>query len=135
MENSVRRNLLAVDAAINLILGGALVVFPERLVTLLGVPAAEPAFYPSVLGGVLVGVGGALLIARSRPPVSHAGLGLAGAVTINLCGGVVLGWWMLFGELGLPLRGQIVLCGLVIALVGLSGFELVHQVRQPRDEG
>ena len=56
--------LLTVDAIVNLVLGSLLIVFPTGLVSLLGVPAAEPAFYPSILGAVLFGIGIALLIER-----------------------------------------------------------------------
>ncbi len=47
-----RDTLLQVDALVNLALGGLLVAFPTALVRALGVPDAENAFYPSVLGGV-----------------------------------------------------------------------------------
>jgi len=38
--------LLKADAAINLILGILLMAFPAKLVRMLGIPTAEPAFYP-----------------------------------------------------------------------------------------
>ena len=50
-------NLLVVDATINLLLGLLLVAFPAGLVEALGIPQAEPAFYPSILGAVLIGIG------------------------------------------------------------------------------
>ena len=87
---SRRDLLLTVDGAINLALGATLVVFPRGLVRWLGVPDVESAFYPSVLGGVLVGIGVALLVERSRDGARTVGLGLAGAVVVNLCGGLVL---------------------------------------------
>lgn len=57
--------------------------------------------YPSILGAVLVGIGVALLIQNK----SESGLSLAGAVAINLCGGIVLAFWLSFGFLALPTRG------------------------------
>lgn len=122
----LRRALLAVDGVVNLLLGAALVVFPAKLVTLLGVPDAQPAFYPSVLGGVLVGIGIALFMEVRRPKASPSGLGLAGAVAINMCAGVVLAGWLVLGDLSLPFRGQVFLWGMVLVLVGLSGAELLH---------
>ena len=131
---SNRRTLLAGDGAINVLLGVALISFPERLVVMLGVPGVASAFYPSVLGGVLVGVGVALFIERSRPPAGLAGLGLAGAVVINLCAGLVLSGWLLFGDLALPVRGRVFLWGLVALLVGLSGLEVAGQLGGDRDD-
>ena len=127
-----RSTLLAVDGAINVVLGVLLIVFPEVLVTALGVPAASPAFYPSVLGGVLLGIGIALLIERARPPLEGVGLGLAGAVAINLCAGLVLAGWLVAGDLRLPVRGLVFLWSLVLVLVGLSGAEVLNQLRQRR---
>jgi hypothetical protein len=121
-----RRALLTVDATVNLALGVALAFFPRWLVAILGVPDVEPAFYPSILGSVLIGVGIALLLGRSKPTLELAGLGLEGAVAINLCGGVALAAWLLLGDLELPLRGEFFLWGLVILLVGLNSVEIAH---------
>jgi hypothetical protein len=119
--------LLKADAAINLILGILLMAFPAKLVRMLGIPTAEPSFYPTILGGVLFGIGLALFIESYRRFDRFSGLGLAGAVLINLCGGSVLAWWLLWGKLNLPVRGQIFLWALVVILIGLSLFEgLAH---------
>ena len=96
-------------------------LFPEGVVLALGVPSAESAFYPSILGSVLFGVGLALLLERN----SGNGLGLHGAVAINLSGGLVLGLWLIFGGLQLPFRGDIFLWGLTIVLVGVSVVEIM----------
>ena len=122
-----RKLLLLIDAIINLGLGAMLVLFPEGAVLALGVPSVESAFYPSILGSVLFGVGLALLLERN----TGTGLGLHGAVAINLSGGLVLGLWLIFGGLQLPFRGEIYLWGLTIVLVGISVFEIMatRQVR------
>ena len=119
--------LLAVDALINLVLGAALIFFPVGIVEWLGVPGAEPAFYPSILGGVLFGIGIALLRERRY---GTGGLGLWGAISINLCGGLVLAGWLLFGGMALPVRGLVFLWGLVAVLVGISAFEAVAEMRR-----
>jgi len=119
MRSSV---LLVVDAVINLALGALLVVFPAEFVSTLGVPGSEVAFYPSILGAVLFGIGIALLIERLR---GSGGLGLLGAISINLSGGVALAAWLIWGSLALPLRGRVVLWTLVLLLVGVSSFELM----------
>ena len=115
--------LLLVDASINLVLGVLLITFPGWLVSFLGIPDAVPGFYAGILGGVLFGIGIALLIQFFQ---DAGGLGLTGAVSINLCGGIVLAGWLIFGNLHLPLRGQVFLWALVILLVGLSSFEFFH---------
>jgi hypothetical protein len=121
-----RTTLLAVDAGINLILGVMLVAFPDWLVALLGVPPAPGRFYPSLLGGVLFGIGIALLIERHHRTEKGIGLGLAGAVAINLCGGLVLCGWLIFGNLPLPMRGVLFLWLIVLLLLGLSMAELAR---------
>ena len=110
----MRKNfLLTLDAGINLILGILLLsaaIIPKTLERFFGVPAIEHAFYPSILGGVFIGITIALLLEANRAANNDSvGLGLGGAVVINLCGGAVLFSWLLFGNLGLPLRGKIFL--------------------------
>jgi hypothetical protein len=118
-----RNLLLKADAAINLILGILLMTFPAKLVNALGVPMADPSFYATILGGVLFGIGLALLLECYRKSNRFVGLGLGGAISINLCGGLVLAVWLLSDKLSLPLRGQIFLWLLVLLLVGISVLE------------
>ena len=61
------------------------------------------------------------------------GLGLGGAICINLCGGIVLALWLIAGDLSLPLRGLVLLWGLVVILVGISIFEFFSQRKRYRD--
>jgi hypothetical protein len=79
--------LLIIDAAINLALGVLLVCFPAQTVQTLGLPQFEQTFYLSILGAVLIGIAIALLIESRRKQQAIVGLGLGGAVAINLCGG------------------------------------------------
>ncbi|MEJ2222537.1 MAG: hypothetical protein P8X80_17245 [Desulfobacterales bacterium] len=118
-----RSTLLKADAAINLILGILLMAFPAALVKALGIPMSDPPFYAAILGGVLFGIGLALLIECYRKSSRFIGLGLSGAIAINLCGGCVLAAWLLSDKLSLPLRGQIFLWALVVLLVGISLLE------------
>ena len=124
------RLLLLIDAIINLVLGVLLMFFPSSLVEALGVPRADSAFYPSILGAVLFGIGIALLVERSI----GGGLGIVGAVSINFCGGIVLGFWLVFGDLELPFRGLVFLWGLVVVLVGISAIEILAS-RRRKDTG
>lgn len=120
--------LLIIDGLINLILGIVLLIFPSGLLAYLGLPGAQNSFYPNILGGVLFGIAIALFLESQSTADSTGGLGLPGAVVINLCGAMVLGAWLLWGELVLPLRGSIILWGLVGLLVGVSTIELAARM-------
>jgi hypothetical protein len=122
--------LLKADAAINLILGILLMVFPAGLVKVLGIPMSDPPFYATILGGVLFGIGLALLVECYRKSNRFSGLDLGGAIAINLCGGLVLAAWLLSDKLTLPLRGQIFLWLLVVLLVGISLLEGLSHFRK-----
>ena len=131
-EGATRTILLTIDAVINLALGALLLVFPRSVVDVLGLPSAPVAFYPSILGAVLFGIGIALILERNNQGRAGRGLGLIGAVAINLCGGITLVGWLLFGGLGLPARGAALLWVLAVLLVGLSCIELVGDLRARR---
>jgi hypothetical protein len=118
--------LLLIDALINLILGVLLATFPKTVVEVLGVPDTEVTFYPSILGAVLIGIGVALVIEYFRKPTGPAGLGLHGAIAINLCGALFLVGWLLSGMLEIPIRGQAFLWGLAAVLIVISVAELVR---------
>jgi len=100
--------LLAADAVINLILGALLLLFPAGILEYLGLPPTDTYFYSSILGGVIFGIGIALGLERWGPS-DIRGLGLGGAIAINLCGGGILLFWLLFGYLTLPLVAILVL--------------------------
>ena len=127
------KELLTVDGVVNLMLGILLVWYPESLAGSLGLPTVGRPFFASILGAVLFGVGVALLIERYRPPLRVVGLGLGGAVSINMCGGVILAAWLLGGELSLTGLGEFVLWALVLLLVGLSTIELYTHLRGATD--
>ena len=127
-----RSKVLIVDSAINLVLGILLIAFPPAVVQVLGVPMVEQAFYPSILGAVLFGIGIALLIDYFRGPEGIVGLGLGGAISINLCAGLALAVWLVKGTLAIPIRGQVFLWSLVVMLVSISCVEwIVHRRKSP----
>ena len=119
-----RTTLLTIDGIINLILGLLLLWYPQSLVKTLGLPETNNAFYPNILGGILLGIGITLFLERDGQNRITIGLGLGGAIAINLCGGIVLAGLLLYDERMLPLRGRIFLWSLVILLLGISIFEL-----------
>ena len=129
-----RSSTLLVDAVINFILGILLVLlvpFPDQITGWLGVPAVENGFYPSIFGGVLIGIGIALVLeSRRKDPARMVGLGLGGAIAINLSGGIVLTGWLLFGKLNLPVKGSIFLWIVALLLVGISSLEGILHLRK-----
>jgi len=129
----VERPLLLVDALINLLLGVLLLIYPQWLAEALGMPVVSTTFFPNVLGGVLFGIGIALLIAY-RGGVQ--GLGLDGAIAINLCGaGVVVGW-LVTAPHSIPPRGKTTLWIIALVVIGIAVIELWQRIgtraeRQP----
>ena len=116
---------LLIDAFINLILGILLLAFCPFTVNLLGVPSTDNYFYPNILGGVFVGIAIALIIESLRKETTnYIGLGLIGAISINISGGIVLFFWLMFGGLDLSLKGLIFLWTLDIVLILISSIEL-----------
>ena len=119
-----RRTLILIDAIINLFLGIVLLAYSNTIVNVFGLPATDNNFYPTILGAVIFGIGIALIIEYRRKD-TIVGLGLGGAISINLVGGIVLLLWLLFGELSIPMRGTVILWILAFILVGLSLLELI----------
>jgi hypothetical protein len=114
---------LMVDAIINYALG-ILCILYSFIAETIGVPIVENSFYPTILGAVLIGIGIALTIECCRKQGGMVGLGLGGAVAINLSGGLVLILWLIFGDLNIPFRGHFFLWSLAIILVGISLIEI-----------
>jgi hypothetical protein len=125
--------LLIIDAFINFLLGFLLMLsipFSEQLTEILGVPMIQQPFYPSIFGSVLIGIGIALVLETKRKTGSKMiGLGLGGAIAINLIGGFTLIGWLLFGDLGLPIQGYIFLWLIAIILVGISSAEWISFIK------
>jgi hypothetical protein len=131
----MRRTLLELDGFANIALGLVLVAFPGAVGRILGLPDMEHAFYPILFGAVLVGIGLALLLECFRSASHLTGLGLSGALIINLCFGVALGAWLITTDIPLPLRGYLLLWALTSILLGFGGVELWVQLRHiPRSE-
>jgi len=126
----VQRPLLLADAVINLVLGALLLVYPQWLVEALGMPVVATTFFPNVLGGVLFGIGLALFIASRG---GAQGLGLDGAIAINLCGaGVVVGW-LVVAPHAIPPRGRITLWIIAVVVIGTGLIELQHRLASKTD--
>lgn len=121
---------LLIDASINFILAVLLLAYSPGLVRFLGVPYTDSFFYPNILGAIFLGITIALVIEAYRKQADRfTGLGLTGAISINLCGGLVLLVWLLSGNLNLPLKGMIFLWVLDILLVVISTIELISDLK------
>ena len=114
--------LLYIDCIVNLLLGILLLLFPIGIIRVLGLPQTNTNFYPSILGAVLFGIGSALALELAGHAKHIRGLGLGGAILINLFGSLVLIFWLLFGSLTIPLKGQIILwvVGIIVFLIGIA---------------
>jgi hypothetical protein len=120
-----KKNLLVVDGIVNLVLGIMLVFFPSQIVAALDLPKVETYFYVNILGAVLFGIGLALLLERFAGQQGITGLGIGGAIAINLCGAGALVFWLLFGNLELSLGGAIFLWGIAVVVSGVAMAELL----------
>ncbi|MDO9515972.1 MAG: hypothetical protein Q7J01_07750 [Syntrophales bacterium] len=114
--------LLIIDGIVNAVLGVLLLLFPVGIIDLLGLPPTNTNFYPSILGAVLFGIGVALFLEAAGFAKGIRGLGLGGAIVINIIGSFVLICWLIFGSLVIPLKGRIILwtIGVVIFLIGIA---------------
>ena len=124
-----QRLLLVVDGVADLVLGAVLIVGRDPVFKFLGIPLPSTYFYPGILGGVLVGVGVALLIQCFRRTLPPGGLGILGATWINICGAVVLAGWVFTGRLGLPTRGVVLLSCISGVVLVIGALEIVSVAR------
>lgn len=128
-----RSQLLTVDGAANLLFGIALLAFPKPFFAALGLPWTGRGLYATILGGVLVGIGVALLQESRARPGARVGLGLGGAIAINLAAGLAIAAWLLLSPAdGVPAGGRFFLWLLVLFLVGLSAGEIAAHWRAER---
>lgn len=121
----MEKALLTIDGLANLVLGVILLLFPVGVGQALGAPSFTDLFYPTLLGGVLVGIGLALFIQRFRGSLPVSGLGVDGAIAINVCGAGVLAIWLIFGSLDVPSIGRSVLWAVAIAVFLIAAVEML----------
>ena len=119
------KTFLLIDGIVNLILGILLLLFPFGVAEILGVPLPETNFYPTILGGVIFGIGIALFLEAYGERWGARGLGLGGAIAINFCGAGILALWLVFKPLNLPLHGLIILWVIAIGVLGLGIMEVL----------
>lgn len=100
----------------------------DALYEALGLPVAEPAMYAQVAGGLLLGYAYLLWSGASGPGVRR----LAGSTAaVNVAGVLVVGAWLVAGELDAERLGQVILWAAVAALAAFA----VAEVGIARREG
>ena len=115
-----QKKLLVIDGVVNLVLGILLLGFPLGVGEFLGAPVPSSNFYPTILGGVIFGIGAALLVERYGAARGLRGLGIGGAIAINFCGAAVLAVWLVSTSLQIPPRGLVILWLIVIIVFGIG---------------
>lgn len=118
------QQLLWIETLLKFSAGLALVLAPGSVIKLLGLPPVPASFWPRLLGSVLIGIAGALFLEGSQP--GSSGLGLGGAIIINLSAVAMLGTLLVL-EAGPPTaRGRAIAWALVVLLVWLSVLEIAN---------
>ena len=122
---SRHKAFLLIDGFINLVLGILLLLFPFGVAGPLGIPHPSSNFYPTILGGVILGIGIALLLEAYGQGRRIRGLGLGGAIVINICGAGILALWLILEPLNIPLRGLLTLWGVAVVVLGIGILEIL----------
>ncbi len=104
--------------------GVVLLSFPLTVIKILGLPKAETAFWPRLLGAVLLGLAVATYMENSVK-LGH-GLGLGGSLVINLAGGLTIAALLFMKQAGDTVRGRVVLWAVSLALMGLALVEIAY---------
>ena len=117
--------LLVIDGIVNLTLGILLMFFPAQLIVAFDLPKVDTFFYVNIFGAVLFGIGFALLLEHFYGKNGITGLGISGAIAVNLCSGGALVYWLLFGDLNLSPRGAIFLWSIAMIVLGVALAELL----------
>ena len=99
--------------------------FPAQLMDAFDLPKVETFFYVNILGAVLFGIGIALLLENFTGKMRITGLGIGGAIAINMCGGGALVYWLLFANLDLTPGGAIFLWSIAVIVLGVAAVELL----------
>jgi hypothetical protein len=117
-----QQQLLWIETLLKLAGGLMLAILPLTTARLLGLPAGTSGFWPRLLGIVLIGLAGAAFVEGSA--AGSRGLGLAGAVLINLLSAGMLIALLVVDRAAATARGRTTLWALAVLLLVLSLFEL-----------
>lgn len=116
--------LLWIETLLKVAGGVLLALAPLTTIKLLGLPTPATAFWPRILGGVLIGIGAAAYIEGAWD--GARGLDVAGLIVINVSSAAILAITLIFGGGAQTRRGTAVLWSLIVLLVVLVLFEIAH---------
>lgn len=118
----MRDQVLTVEALLRGAIAALLIVLPKSVIGALGLPRAEQSFWPRLLGAVFAGMAAAAYIEGHFK--LQSGLGLGGAVAINIATAFAILTGLVVGGLDIPRRGRLLLWISSAALIVLALFEL-----------
>jgi hypothetical protein len=124
------QNLLWLEIGLKLAGGLTLALVPVTASRVFGLPISGSAFWPRLLGAVLVGLALATVLQGDtllKGAFTHGrGLGLAGAIAVNLTSAAMLAAQLVMARAAATKRGNAALWALVLLLTALSLFELAY---------
>lgn len=118
------QQVLWIETLVKLAGGLVLSLAPLTAIRVLGLSRTDSSFWPRLLGALLIGLAGAAFL-EGRYPGSH-GLGVGGAVIVNLAGAAMLATLLALKVAAPSTRGRMVLWTLVALLLILSLLEIAH---------
>ena len=116
--------LLLIDSIVNIIIGLLLLCYPLGIGKVLGLPDPGNNFYALILGAVLLGIGIALFIELKFHERNIHGLGLEGAIIINILASIVLIIILITSKLNISSTALIILwfIGILVFFIGVAEF-------------
>lgn len=116
--------LLWIELVAKLAAGLVLLAIPMTAIKVLGLPRPPTAFWPRLLGGVLLGLSAATFM-DTTVRLGH-GLSLGGSFVINLISAATLGTMLFLKQGPETRRGRAILWALTAALAGLGLIEIAY---------
>ena len=128
MQASIGDQLLWLETLFKGSLGLVLIFLPLTAARLAGLPHGNTAFWPRLFGAALLGIAGAFAVEGynlAGGPIEAKGLGLGGAVIINLTAILSLFGTLIFSAVA-TWRGKVLIWLMIILLLFLTLFEIAH---------
>lgn len=116
--------LLWIELVAKLAAGLVLLVIPLTAIKVLGLPRPPTAFWPRLLGGVLLGLSAATFM-DTTVRLGH-GLSLGGSFVINLASGLTLGAMLFLKQGPDTRRGRAILWLIAGTLLALALVEIAY---------
>lgn len=105
--------------------GLTLLIAPLTAISIAGVHRPESGFWPRLLGGVILGIAGAVYVTLSFPD-ARGGLGPAGLIPINLAAAAAMIAPLIMGTAAPSRRGKAFILVNALVLLTLAFLEIAH---------